>query len=104
MWSSKAALKNPIQADGGHQFDEKSYDNPVRLVCKADTVDEDLGCDEDKGDEQLLLQVEEPKFCAQQGGAEVLFASDLVSSDGEEQSQKRYSKGDPHVVREGNNK
>ena len=60
----------------------------MRLVCKADAVDEDLDCDEDEGDEQLLLEVEELKFCAEKGGAEVLFASDLVSSDGEQQSQE----------------
>ena len=104
MWSWRTALENAIEEDRGQELDEKGNDNPVRLVGEADAVDEDLGRDEKKGDEQLILEIEEPKFCAQQGGTEVFFAPDLVSSDGEEQSKKRYSKGEPHVVREGNNK
>ena len=98
MWTRDAALENTIEAERGHKFDEKSYDYPVRLVCKADTVDEDLGYDQDEGDEQLL-EVEKHKLWAEEGRLEVFFASDLVSSDCEEccctEEQERQYKYDP---------
>ena len=62
MWRWKTALENTIEEDRGQEFDEKSNDNPMRLVGKADTVDDDLDCDEDEGDEQLL-EVEDHIFC-----------------------------------------
>ena len=82
MWTCGAAFENTIETKRGHKFDEKSYDYPVRLVCEADTVDGNLGCDQDEGGEQLLMEVEEHKFWAEQGRAKVFFCSDLVSSDG----------------------
>ena len=62
-------LKETIEADGGQELDEKCNDDPVWLVCKADTVDEDLDCDEDQLDKPWMLVV--------------------VSSDGGEHPQER---------------
>ena len=39
--------KKKIEADSSRELDEEGNDDPVRLVGKADTVDEDLGGDED---------------------------------------------------------
>ena len=76
-------LKETIETDGDQELDDKRNDDPVWLVRKADTVDEDLDCDEDQGDKPWIL--------------------DVVSSDGEEHSQEGNGKCDPHVVLERNN-
>ena len=36
-------LKKKIEADSSQELDEEGNDDPVRLVGKAHTVDEDLG-------------------------------------------------------------
>ena len=57
MWICDALLENHIEADGSKELDEKRNDNPVRLVGKTDTVDDDLDCDEDEGDEDGMALV-----------------------------------------------
>ena len=58
IWTRGAAFENNIEAERGHKFGKKSYDYSVRLVHEADTVDEELGCGQDEGGKQLLMEVE----------------------------------------------